>query len=247
MLENNAASNVETCEGECQFPEDLKQHRISKTAMSPEIADRSLYCGIYKWRPPFLRSSGNLIAFLAAACFISCLQSSFSGYTSSQVTTLEKRFAIGSSVIGVINSCFEVGYIFSVTYVSYVGSHGRVPVWISIGLFIMSAGSFLWSLPHFVFFDRSRTSSVSLNEQLCVLSKNTSTCAEGCDDKSLIGCSESSTIGYAFLPVFILAQLLIGAGSSPILTLTPPFIDDHVPSSKAPPMIGNFVSIYFTD
>ncbi|CAH8476325.1 unnamed protein product [Schistosoma mattheei] len=239
MLENNAASNVESCEGECQFSEDLKQHRISKTTLSPEIADRSLYCGIYKWRPPFLRSSGNLIAFLAAACFISCLQSSFSGYTSSQVTTLEKRFAIGSSVIGVINSCFEVGYIFSVIYVSYVGSHGRVPVWISIGLFIMSAGSFLWSLPHFVFFDSSRTSSVSLNEQLCVLSKNTSTCAEGCDDKSLIGCSESSTIGYAFLPVFILAQLLIGAGSSPILTLTPPFIDDHVPSSKAPPMIAS--------
>ncbi|CAH8441447.1 unnamed protein product [Schistosoma rodhaini] len=239
MLENNATSNVETCGEVYQFPEDLKQHRISKTTLSPEIADRSLYCGIYKWRPHFLRGSGNLVAFLAAACFISCLQASFSGYTSSQVTTLEKRFAIGSSVIGVINSCFEVGYIFSVIYVSYVGSHGRVPVWISIGLFIMSAGSFLWSLPHFVFFDSSRTSSVSLNEQLCVLSTNTSTCVEGCNDKSLLGCSESSTIGYTFLPVFIFAQLLIGAGSSPILTLTPPFIDDHVPSSKAPPMIAS--------
>ncbi|CAH8299866.1 unnamed protein product [Schistosoma turkestanicum] len=103
----------------------------------------------------------------------------------------------------------------------------------------MSAGSFLWAVPHFLFFDKSRTSSVSLNEQLCVLSKNTSTCGEGCDEKPLPGCSESSSTGYAFLPVFLVAQLLIGAGSSPILTLTPPFIDDHVPSSKAAPMIAS--------
>ncbi|KAK4473406.1 hypothetical protein MN116_002779 [Schistosoma mekongi] len=237
IFKNNVTTYGEACEEECQIPENLKLQGISKT--TSEIVDYSLYCGIYKWRPSCLRGSGNIIAFLAAACFISCLQASFSGYTSSQVTTLEKRFAIGSSVIGMINSCFEVGYICSVIYVSYVGSHGRVPLWISIGLFAMSGGAFLWSLPHFIFFDRSRTSYISLNEQLCILSNNTSTCTEGCDDSLLPGCSESSAIGYAFLPVFIVAQLLIGAGSSPILTLTPPFIDDHVPSSKAPPMIAS--------
>ncbi|TNN06415.1 Solute carrier organic anion transporter family member 5A1 isoform 3 [Schistosoma japonicum] len=237
ILKINVTSYGETCDEEYRIPENLKRQGISKT--TSEIVDYSLYCGIYKWRPSCLRSSGNIIAFLAAACFISCLQASFSGYTSSQVTTLEKRFAIGSSVIGVINSCFEVGYICSVIYVSYVGSHGRVPLWISVGLFAMSGGAFLWSLPHFIFFDRSRTSYVSLNEQLCILSNNTSTCTEGCDDSLPPSCSESSAIGYAFLPVFIVAQLLIGAGSSPILTLTPPFIDDHVPSSKAPPMIAS--------
>ncbi|CAH8471388.1 unnamed protein product [Heterobilharzia americana] len=238
-LETVATDRAENRQDEYQYSRNANSVAITKTTASPESVDYSLYCGIRRWRPSCLRSTGNIQVFLVAACFISCLQAAFSGYTSSQVTTLEKRFAIGSSVIGVINSFFEVGYIFSVIYVSYVGSHGRVPLWISIGLFAMSSGAFLWSVPHFIFFDKSKTSSIALSEQLCVFSDNSSTCAQGCDTDSLQGCSESSSMGYAFLPIFIIAQLLIGAGSSPILTLTPPFIDDHVPSSKAPPMIAS--------
>nr|CAH8823628.1 unnamed protein product [Trichobilharzia regenti] len=237
-LETIASHQLQNCEEDYQYPRNVNLNVTPKTVVSPESPDYSLYCGIRRWRPSCLRSTGNIQAFLAAACIISCLQAAFSGYTSSQVTTLEKRFAIGSSIIGVINSFFEVGYIFSVIYVSYVGSHGRVPLWISIGLFAMSSGAFLWSLPHFIFFDKNRSSSVALSEQLCVLPTNSSTCTQGCNDK-LNECSESSSMGYAFLPIFITAQLLIGAGSSPILTLTPPFIDDHVPSSKAPPMIAS--------
>lgn len=212
---------------------------------SKQDTDRSLWCGIYHWRPLCLQNLNNIQAFLVVACFISCLQASFSGYTSSQVTTLEKRFAIRSSVIGFINSCFEIGYISSVMYVSYVGSRGHVPFWISIGLFMMTTGAFIWSLPHFLFdgINFLTASNTSAKYQLCQWT-NTSDTSKIISSASITHsrfdpqCLDEDKVGYTFLPIFMLAHFLIGAGSSPILTLIPPFIDDHVPSNKAPAMIG---------
>ncbi|OON20248.1 hypothetical protein X801_03874 [Opisthorchis viverrini] len=77
-----------------------------------------------------------------------------------------------------------------------------------------------------------RHASVSVTgESLCSQNLSQKATASECNDE------ESS--GYGFLPIFFLAQLFIGAGSSPILTLAPPFIDDHVHPTKAPPMIAS--------
>lgn len=208
---------------------------LSKKSISPwqsKAVDLSKdpkveYCGIGLWRPSCLEPLRDIRAFIAAMCFVSCLQAAFSGYTSSQITTLEKRFAIGSVVIGAINSFFEVGYISCVMIVSYLGSKGRVPLWIGCGLFTMSCGAFLFSTPQFLFsFDSSFSSSKI--EYLC--SSNSANQSSSCHSK-IDG-------SYNFLPILSSAQFLIGAGSSPILTLAPPFVDDHVSPSKAPAMIG---------
>lgn len=192
------------------------------------------YCGIGLWRPSCLEPLRDIRAFIAAMCFVSCLQASYSGYTSSQITTLEKRFAIGSIVIGAINSFFEVGYISCVMIVSYLGAKGRVPLWIACGLFAMSCGAFLFSTPQFLFPYDSSLSSGN-NEHLCSLDLYLN---RTFSKKS--SCNTKVDGSYHFLPILLLAQFLIGAGSSPILTLAPPFVDDHVPPSKAPAMIGVF-------
>ncbi|VDD83589.1 unnamed protein product [Mesocestoides corti] len=191
------------------------------------------YCGIGLWRPSCLEPLRDIRAFIAAMCFVSCLQASYSGYTSSQITTLEKRFAVGSIVIGSINSFFEVGYISCVMIVSYLGSMGRVPLWISCGLFAMSCGAFLFSVPQFLFpYNTSFSSGKS--EHLCPknIENNLSVAEE-------TPCRSQAGGAYQFLPILLCAQFLIGAGSSPILTLAPPFVDDHVPPSKAPGMIAS--------
>lgn len=201
--------------------------------------DERLQCGLLAWRPQCLEGAGNIKAFLAAACFISCLQAAYSGYSASQVTTLEKRFAVGSSVMGVVNSFFEIGYIFSVVFVSYAGGRGHVPRWISCGLFVMSVGAFLWSLPHFLFSGTTSITTLTTTEPLCTLAFEEQNCTEvGCTVTSPPIKADEGISGYAFLPIFFAAQFLIGGGSSPILTLAPPFIDDHVHPTKAPPMIG---------
>ncbi|VDP87910.1 unnamed protein product [Echinostoma caproni] len=202
--------------------------------------DKRLQCGLLEWRPRCLMGAGNIKAFLAAACFISCLQAAYSGYAASQVTTLEKRFAVGSSVMGAVNSFFEIGYIFSVVFVSYAGGRGHVPVWISCGLFVMSVGAVLWSLPHFIFREPTSIVESRTSEPICVTPSYEPNCTGSSCVTSPVSSSEvdGSVSGYAFLPIFFAAQMLIGGGSSPILTLAPPFIDDHVHPAKAPPMIG---------
>ncbi len=203
----------------------------------PSKDPKEEHCGIGCWRPACLEPLRDIRAFIAAMCFASCLQASYSGYTSSQITTIEKRFAIGSIVVGSINSSFEVGYISCVMIVSYLGAKGRVPLWIAWGLFAMSLGAFLFSTPQFLFpYDSSF--SLSSNVQLCPVNP------AGNQTTPAYDCVAKTDGAYHFLPILLFAQFLIGAGSSPILTLAPPFIDDHVPSSKAPGMIGKL--LFFT-
>jgi len=59
-----------------------------------------------------------------------------SGYISSVITTIEKRFEIPSSHSGLIASSYEIGNVFTVIFVSYLGSRKHIPLWIAIGEFL---------------------------------------------------------------------------------------------------------------
>ncbi|KAL5109915.1 Solute carrier organic anion transporter family member 5A1 [Taenia crassiceps] len=97
----------------------------------------------------------------------------------------------------------------------------------------MSCGAFLFSTPQFLFPYDSSFSSGN-NEHLCSLDLPLN---RTFSKKS--SCNTKVDGSYHFLPILLLAQFLIGAGSSPILTLAPPFVDDHVSPSKAPAMIAS--------
>lgn len=95
----------------------------------------------------------------------------------------------------------------------------------------MSVGAFLYSTPHFVLPPPSSQFQKNI-EPLC-------TGESSVNETVADGCIQDGVQGYDFLPFFLFAQFLIGAGSTPILTLAPPFVDDHVPAMKAPAMIAS--------
>ncbi len=67
------------------------------------------------------------------------------------ITTIEKRFEIRSRTSGLVVSSYELGSLFSVLTVSYYGSRGgHIPRFIAVGTLLLSAGSFLFALPHFL-------------------------------------------------------------------------------------------------
>ena len=66
----------------------------------------------------------------------------------SVITTIEKRFEIGSSYSGLIAASVEVGGVLSAIVVSYLGGRRHIPSWIGLGAVVMSVGTLLFTVPH---------------------------------------------------------------------------------------------------
>lgn len=75
------------------------------------------------------------IFVLLLSMLVTLQQALSSGYINSVITTIEKRFDIPSSLSGLIASCYEIGNVVTVIFVSYLGSRRHIPVWIGVGKF----------------------------------------------------------------------------------------------------------------
>ncbi|XP_063785483.1 solute carrier organic anion transporter family member 1A2-like isoform X2 [Pseudophryne corroboree] len=71
-------------------------------------------------------------------------------YARSMITQIERRFNIPSSLVGVIDSSFDIGNILVITFVSYFGAKLHRPRMISIGCVVMFLGGCITVLPHFI-------------------------------------------------------------------------------------------------
>ncbi|XP_076456638.1 solute carrier organic anion transporter family member 5A1-like [Babylonia areolata] len=153
------------------------------------------------------------------------------GYLNSVITTIEKRFEIGSSVSGMIAASYELGSLISVIFVSYLGSNRHIPKWIGIGVIVMGGGSLLFALPHIIAPKYTLQSGMSVNatdENICGRDLK----QEGVGGLQCIDDEHSGNWGYVFL--LIAAQVLIGTGGTPILTLGITYVDNHVAKESSP-------------
>eukprot|EP00057_Strongylocentrotus_purpuratus_P028748 XP_011683222.1 PREDICTED: solute carrier organic anion transporter family member 4A1-like [Strongylocentrotus purpuratus] len=152
------------------------------------------------------------------------------GFTNSAITSIERRFQLGSQDIGIVLSIYEFTVIISIIPVTYFGGRGNKPRWISIGCFLVGVASLLCALPHFTT-ERYPYFSKKGNEQAtCRLHEaNTSftSSVDSCrrNDKSISSLSRH-------IILFGAAKVIAGIGAPPQGSLGVVFIDESITTKQ---------------
>ncbi|KAG9342337.1 hypothetical protein JZ751_016839 [Albula glossodonta] len=96
------------------------------------------------------QQSPRINMFLVALSFAYFAKALSGSYMKSTITQLERRFDIPTYLIGVIDGSFEIGNLLVMAFVSYFGAKLHRPKIIAIGCLLMSLGTFLCAMPHFL-------------------------------------------------------------------------------------------------
>ncbi|XP_060544905.1 solute carrier organic anion transporter family member 1C1-like [Pantherophis guttatus] len=188
-------------------------------------------------------SISQLKIFLGALAF-SFFAKAFSGsYMKSMMTQIERRFEISSSVVGLIDGSFEIGNLLVMVLVSYLGPRVHRPKVIATGCLIMTLGSFLSMIPHFIM---GRYNYKSITVSLANSSTSVSP-VRHCGPHNFLGhflFSGCEKMASSYLWVFVLAgNLLRGIGEAPIMPLGMSYIDDFATEENSAFYIGTVRSV----
>ncbi|XP_068168293.1 solute carrier organic anion transporter family member 1C1-like isoform X1 [Antennarius striatus] len=185
----------------------------------------------------------NLKMFLAALSFAYFAKALSGSYMKSTITQLERRFDIPSYLIGIIDGSFEIGNLLVIAFVSYFGAKLHRPKIIAIGCILMSFGTFLMAMPHFIIgrykIETSVRSSVNSTSNLPPCPESSTELARAGDRPSIIpseGCERESSVSMWIY--VLLGNILRGIGETPLQPLGISYIDDFAQSENAALYIG---------
>ncbi|NXE36780.1 SO4C1 protein, partial [Ptilorrhoa leucosticta] len=185
-------------------------------------------CGWGPWTPRALQLCNNSEGYLAAYSLLAIFQGIVvNGLINISISTIEKRYELNSSLTGLISASYDIAFCVLSLFVSYLGERGHKPRWLAFSAFMLGLGALVFSLPHF---SSGKYQYGGKLEDTCQTAETTFANAT---------CSASTNSSlHKYLYVFILGQLLLGVGGTPLYTLGTAFIDDSVPKHKSSLYIG---------
>nr|XP_004567795.2 solute carrier organic anion transporter family member 1C1 isoform X3 [Maylandia zebra] len=185
----------------------------------------------------------NLKMFLAALSFAYFAKALSGSYMKSTITQLERRFDIPSYLIGIIDGSFEIGNLLVIAFVSYFCAKLHRPKIIAVGCILMSFGTFLIAMPHFIIgrykIETSIRSSVNSTNNLSPCPASSPESPRAGDRPSILpsrGCEKESSVS---MWIYVLVgNILRGIGETPVQPLGISYIDDYAQSDNAALYIG---------
>lgn len=182
-------------------------------------------CGYFSLRPSCLSSLTNSRALLIALSAFSILQGLVChGFIKVTITSLERRFQLTSSQAGFISSSYDLAAVFVTLPLSFLGSKGNRPVYLSVAAIMVGCGSFISCLPHFV------TGVYEFGEY------DDHTC--GANATSQAPSDVEAIAIQSNLGIFILGQILHGLGGTILYTVGTSWLDENVSTKMAPVFLG---------
>uniref|UniRef100_A0A672ZKP9 Solute carrier organic anion transporter family member n=1 Tax=Sphaeramia orbicularis TaxID=375764 RepID=A0A672ZKP9_9TELE len=173
--------------------------------------------------------------FLAALSFVYFAKALSGSYMKSTITQLERRFDIPSYLIGIIDGSFEIGNLLVIAFVSYFGAKLHRPKIIAVGCLLMSFGTFLIAMPHFLIgsykIETSVRPSVNSSNTLPPCSSGSTVAGDRPTILPSKSCERDSSVSM-WIYVF-LGNVLRGIGETPVQPLGISYIDDYAQSENA--------------
>ncbi|KAL7741794.1 hypothetical protein ACLKA6_000399 [Drosophila palustris] len=200
--------------------------------------------GWHRFQPQWLQRFCTAKWALFWLCWGGALQGLIvNGFVNVNISTIERRFGLRSRQTGLVASGYDLASFVCLVPVTYYGGRkgASKPCFIAIGLLLMALGSLIFSLPHFLVGSYRATIAEANNcdqESGQLTNQTMLACHEAAEDLDLdVGESLTWTVW-----LFFAAQLLHGAGASPLFTLGVTYLDENV-STK---MSSVYLGIYYT-
>ncbi|XP_068134121.1 solute carrier organic anion transporter family member 1C1 isoform X2 [Hyperolius riggenbachi] len=215
-----------------QLCSDHSNGRPSSACQCPDLQGKRSHCS-------------GLKVFLFAMCFVYFAKALSGSYLKSTITQIERRFEIPSSLVGVIDGSFEIGNLLVITLVSYFGAKLHRPKIIGAGCLLMSVGTVLIALPHFIMgrytyegpLIHLANSTISISP--CLQASKNQKLHSAIDKTRInIGSGCDSDFHSSMWLCVLLGNLLRGVGEAPIQPLGISYIDDYAEDANAAFYIG---------
>ncbi|XP_017095879.3 solute carrier organic anion transporter family member 4A1 isoform X1 [Drosophila bipectinata] len=198
------------------------------------------WCG---WHPQWLQRFCTAKWALFWLCWGGALQGLLvNGLINVSISTIERRFGLRSRQMGLVASGYDLASFACLVPVTYYGGRrgASKPRFIAIGLIVMGLASLVFMLPNFLVGQyRATIGEANVCETESIL--NSSHTVGSCEAASTSRAGESESLTWTVW-LFFGAQLLHGAGASPLFTLGVTYIDENV-SKK---MSSVYLGIYYT-
>ncbi|XP_031572441.1 solute carrier organic anion transporter family member 4C1-like isoform X2 [Actinia tenebrosa] len=216
-------------------PDEQDSNRLPSDVVV-RLEDDDVRWGWLRFRPEILQSLLTPRWFLVFVSLFSIAQGmAINSFVSIAIPTLEKQFSFSSTQTGVIVSSNDVMGLLLVCFVSFRGDYGHKTKWLGYGALVTSIGCIMFALPNFLI---ERGDIAKKNEESFGLCGSNTTQHSYRNEE---GCSADGTVGTSmYLMIFILSQLLSGAGTTPLHTLGTSYIDENVDPKYTSVYIGVF-------